>query len=441
MPRKFHLAQYTMLPVTHHSTATWKHPRNLQGGWRFNRPEVWQHAARVCERGKFDFFFSADTEGIYSEYQQSYKPAVRYAAQVPCYDVSTLMAWQAAVTTRLGFVFTASVAGMPPYLLARKLATWDHMSNGRAGVNIVTAFHLNAARNLGIADTDYFAHDQRYDRADEYMEVLYRLWDSWEPDAIVMDRARDMFADPDKVHAIDFHGRWFDVAGPLNIDRSPQGKPLIVQAGQSSRGRKFAARHAEAVFSVQYEIDGMKRYHDALKTEMLQLGRDPDTLKVFFGFQPFVGETEEIAQAKLTLHNSLLNPEAGLAMLSGALGYDLSSLDLDAPVDGLEVPGIQGLVDMYRRSSAQTRMTLADIATAHGRSVHVPQVVGTPARIADWMATTMETVGGDGFLLSPAYVPGSIEEFVELVVPELQRRQLVREEYIDGTLRDNLLAF
>lgn len=201
MPKKFHLAQYTMLPVTHHSMATWKHPRNLAGGWRFDRPDVWQYLAQVCERGKFDFFFSADTEGIYEEYQKSHEPAVRYTAQVPCYDVSTMMAWQAAVTTHIGFVFTVSVAGLPPYLMARKLAPWDHMSNGRAGVNIVTAFHLSAAKNLGLDPQAYhYSHDTRYDRAEEYLEVCYQLWDSWEKDAVVMDVANNVFADPTKVH-------------------------------------------------------------------------------------------------------------------------------------------------------------------------------------------------------------------------------------------------
>ena len=442
MQKKFHLAQYTMMPVTHHSMVTWKHPRNLKGGWRFDRPEVWQHLAQTCERGKFDFFFSADTEGIYSEYQQSYQPAVRYAAQVPCYDVSTMMAWQAAVTTKIGFVFTLSVAGLPPYLLARKLATWDHMSNGRAGVNIVTAFHLNAAKNLGIDPEEYrSSHDYRYDRADEYMEVCYRLWNSWEEDAIVMDVERGIFADPAKVHPINFEGKWFKVAGPLNVDRSPQGKPLIVQAGQSGRGQEFAARHAEAVFSIQWEIPGMKRYYDSLKRKMVKYGRNPDSLKVFFGVQPIVGETEQIAQAKAALHNGMVDVEAGFTILSGHLGYDLSVEDMKATVEGIKVPGIQGLIDMYSHSASGPLKSLKDIAKAHAQGVSVPQIVGTGEQIADWMAATMQAVGGDGFLLSPVYLPGSTDEFVELVVPELQRRGLIREEYIDGTLRDNLLAF
>ena len=442
MKKKFHLGLYTMLPVTHHSMVTWKHPRNLEGGWRFDRPEVWQHLAQVCERGKFDFVFSADTEGIYAEYQQSYKPAVRYAAQAPCYDTTVMMAWQAAATTQIGIVPTTSVAGIPPYLLARKMATYDHMTAGRAGVNIVTAFHSSASHNLGLDLEEYhLSHDYRYDRADEFMEVCYRLWDSWEEGAVVMDRERNMFADPDKVHAIDFEGEHFKVAGPLNIDRSPQGKPVIFQAGQSQRGQAFAARHADGVFAIQRDEAGMKRYYDSLKEKVVKAGRDPDAVKVMFGVQPIIGETEAIAAAKAEVHNSLIDAEAGLAILSGHLGYDLSQEDMDATLDGLKVPGVQGLVDMYETSTGSPVKNLRDIAKAHARGVSVPQIVGSGESVADWMEQMMDRVGGDGFLLSPAYVPGSVEEFVELVMPELWQRDLVREDYLAGTFRENLLAF
>lgn len=296
MPKKFHLAQYTMLPVTHHSMATWKHPRNLAGGWRFDRPDVWQYLAQVCERGKFDFFFSADTEGIYEEYHKSHEPAVRYAAQVPCYDVSAMMAWKPPSppisVLCLPYRWPDSPRISWPANSRPGITTWDHMSNGRAGVNILTAFHLSAAKNLGLDPQAYhYSHDTRYDRAAEYLEVCYQLWDSWEEDAVVMDVANNMFADPTKVHPTNFEGQWFSVAGPLNINCSPQGKPLIVQAGQSERGQEFAARHAEAVFSIQWEVAGMKRYYDSLKDKMLKQGRNPDSLKVFFGVQPIVGET------------------------------------------------------------------------------------------------------------------------------------------------------
>jgi FMN-dependent oxidoreductase (nitrilotriacetate monooxygenase family) len=441
MTKKFHLAQYTMLPVTHHSTATWKHPRTMKGGWEFDRPEVWQHVAQVCENAKLDFFFSADTEGVYSDYQNSWQPAVRYAAQVPCFDTGTIMCWLAAATRQIGIVQTVSTAAIPPYLVARRLATFDHLSRGRAGINIVTAFHKSATRNLSLADSYHLQHDNRYDRADEFMEVCYRLWDSWDTDAVVQNSEGDMFADPSKVHAIDFHGEYFQVAGPLNIHRSPQGRPLIVQAGQSKRGTEFAALHAEAVFSIQRDRQGMKSYYDRLKTEISRVGRNPEHCKVFFGVQVFVGETTEIAREKAALHNAMVSPEAGLTMLSGHLGHDLAIEDLDAVAAHLKVQGLQGLIDAYRDSGSEGDITLRQMARTHGISVSVPQVAGSATEVADWMADTIDAVGGDGFLLSPAYVPGSITEFCELVVPELQKRGRVRRGYCDGTLRDNLLAF
>jgi len=442
MTTKFHLAQYTMLPVTHHSTATWKHPRNMKGGWQFDRPDVWQHMAQVCENAKFDFFFSADTEGIYAEYQKDWAPSVRYAAQVPCFDTPTIMSWIAAATRQIGVVQTVSTAGIPPYIVARRMATFDHLSRGRAGINIVTAFHTSACENLSIDPNSYHhKHDLRYDRADEFMEVCYGLWNSWDEDAVVQDVERDMFADPAKVHAINHDGEFFKVAGPLNVHRSPQGKPLIVQAGQSPRGIAFAARHAEAVFTIQRDAQGAKGYHDRLKEAVIKEGRKPEECKVFYGVQIFVGENEQIAQNKAALHNALVSTEAGVTILSGHLGFDLSTVDLDAPASSIKVPGLQGLIDAYSASVDDSEATLGEMARHHGVGVSVPQVVGTAAQVADWMSDFIDAVGGDGFLLSPAYIPGSTEEFCELVIPELQRRGRVRDEYLDGTLRDNLLAF
>lgn len=437
--KKFHLALYTMLPVTHHSMATWKDPHNMTRGFKFDRPEVWQYVGQLAERGCFDFFFSADTEGVYSEYKQSYKYSVKYAAQVPCFDQVTLLSFVAAHTTNIGFVATSSINGQPPFITARKMATWDHMTYGRAGWNVVTAFHKRAAENLG--KHDQMDHDERYDMADEYMDVCYKLWDSWDADAVVQDVENDTFADPSKVHEIDHDGKYYKSRGPLNVHRSPQGKPLIVQAGQSSRGIAFAAKHAEAVFTIQPFVSGMKKYYDSLKSKMVELGRDPSECKVFFAFQPIVADTDEVAQKLADAHNSLLTVEAGMTILSGHLGYDLSKEDPNGSVENLKVPGIQGLIDIYKTPESKN-ITLAEIALLHARGVSGPQVVGSAKTIADWMEAAMEEVGGDGFLLSPIHLPSSLEAFVDLVVPELQRRGLMRTSYIPGaTLRENLMAF
>ncbi len=207
MARKFHLIQYHMLPVTHHSMVTWKHPRNMMGDrYRFDRPEIWQYVARLCEQAKFDAVFTADVEGIYAEWQNSYRGAVRYGAQVPCFEPTVIMTFMAAATKYIGIAVTLTTNSYPPYVAARKFATLDHLTYGRAAWNVVTAFHHAAFQNLGYDDIRI--RTERYDRADEYMEVCYRLWESWDEDAIVMDVERDMFADPSKVHEINFEGKW-----------------------------------------------------------------------------------------------------------------------------------------------------------------------------------------------------------------------------------------
>lgn len=449
MARPFHLVQYLMPPVQHHSMVTWKHPRNWGGGlYDWDGPEIWQQVARVCEAAKYDAIFLADTEGIYSEWQGSPAAAVRYAAQAPCFEPSTLISFMGAVTRQLGLAITLTTMSYPPYVAARKLATLDHLSRGRSAWNVVTSFHHAAFQNLGI--DEILDHDTRYDRADEYLEVCYALWDSWEPGAVVMDVARDMFADPTRVHEINFEGKWFRCRGPLNVHRCPQGRPVIVQAGASPRGISFAARHAEMIFSVQSDIASMRRYYDDVKGQVVNLGRDPDSCKIMFAAQVFVGETEGIAREKADLHNSMVSPEAGLVWLSSLAGADYSPLaaDLDAPASALADlarPGIQGSVPAPRASreapaGAGAGPSLRDVATRAALGAFL-QIVGSAQQVADQLAERMASVGGDGFFLSPAYVPGSTEEFATQVVPILQRAGLVRTEYTGRTLRENLLAF
>ena len=438
-----------MPPIQHHSMVTWKHPHNMLGGvYRWDRPEVWQEVGRLCEQAKYDAIFFADTEGIYSEWGESHEAAVRYGAQVPCFEPTVLMTYVAAVTRHLGLAFTLTTTSYPPYVAARKFATLDHLSYGRAAWNVVTGFHHAAFQNLGLPDI--VAHDERYDRADEYLEVCYQLWESWDEDAVVMDAGRDMFADPAKVHAIDFAGRWFKCRGPLNIHRSPQVRPVIVQAGSSERGRQFAARHAEMIFSIQQSVEEMKSYYEDVKGRMVACGRPPESCKIMFALQAFVGETEQIAREKADFHNSMATPEAGLVWMSGTAGYDFSTRiqSLDDPAEVLFDPqgqGIQGGRErqLKAKNAAPTGAagpSARDLGTRSARGAFT-QIVGTGEQVGDWMEAAMETVGGDGFFLSPAYVPGSIEEFAGLVVPILQKRGLVRTEYGAGTLRDNLLAF
>jgi long-chain alkane monooxygenase len=440
----FRLGLYTMIPVTHHSLATWKLPNNVTqdtSRYRFDRPAIWQHLGRVAERGRFDFIFAADVEGAFSEYGDSFRNAVRYATQIPCFDQTITMSFIGAATERIGIIPTLSINGTLPYVTARKIATLDHLSGGRAGWNVVTGYGKNVAANLGLEPWKAgLGHDQRYDLADEYIEICYRLWESWDVDAIVNDPSQDMFVEPDRVHEINFEGEYFSCKGPLNVHRVPQGRPVIAQAGQSRRGIEFAGAHAEVVFAIQPFREGMKNYHDRLKASAEQAGRDPGDVKIFFGFQPFVADTEEEAREKLDFHNSLVSREAGLTILSGHLAYDMGQLDPNGTVADLQVPGVQGLLDIYTRLTDGQKITVAQMGILHGRGVGCPQVAGTPAQIADWMESAIDDVGGDGFMLSPASIPSSVEEFVDKVVPVLQSRGLTRTDYPGTTFRDTLAA-
>jgi FMN-dependent oxidoreductase (nitrilotriacetate monooxygenase family) len=348
----------------------------------------------------------------------------------------------AAVTRNIGVIATQSIAGVAPYITARTFATLDHLTSGRAGWNVVTGHHKNAAENIGLADQ--IDHDDRYDIADEYVDVCLQLWESWDADAIVADPERDVYAEPSRVHAIDFSGKHFKSRGPLNVHRSPQGHPALAQAGSSARGIRTAARIADVLFSIQPFRDGMKRYRDRIRAVAVdEHGRDPDTIKVFHAFQPFVAETEEIAREKLEYHNSLVSPNAGLVVLSGHLGVDLSLEDPNRTFAGMEhVPGSRGVVDQYAKAEEGRDLTLSQIGQRVGQSVSTPQVYGTATQVADWLEETSNFIGGDGFIVSPAWLPGSLEDFADLVVPELQRRGLVRSDYrAKSTLRDNLNEF
>lgn len=436
---RIRLGLYSMPPASHHSVATWKLARNATRGLQFDRLGLWKQTAQLAEQARFDFVFAADTSGIYSEYGDSHEAAVRYALQVPCFDATILMAALGAVTDHIGVIATQSTIGTAPYVVARKFATIDHLTGGRSGWNVVSGTHKNAAQNLGLDQLP--EHDERYEQIDEFVEVTQKLWNSWDEDAVVLDIENDVFADPAKVHTIDHDGKYFRSRGPLNIHRSPQGGPALVQAGSSPRGRRSAARFAEAIFSIQPTRAGMKAYRDDLRRiAEEEFGRDPDSIKVLHSIQPFVGETEQIAKAKLDLHNALVSPAAGVALLSGHIGVDLSTRDPEALTATLsDAPGARGIATIYAAEPDQD-ISVGELGQYYGRNVLSPQVVGTGEQIADWIEETISEVGGDGFMISPATLPSSLEDFVDLVVPELQRRGLVRADYIPGSTLRTLLT-
>lgn len=433
MPKKMHLAQYVMHSPTYHSIAMWRHPRTDRSyDWR--RPALYQHIAQVCERGKLDMVFFADFNYIFDAYEGKPDMALRYAAQTPMHDPVPLLSWMAAATSQIGLATTMAVSHQHPYYVARLFATLDHLTCGRVGWNVVTYANRHET-SKGYDEVQ--EHDARYDRAEEFLEVCYKLWQSWEDDALQMDRDAGIFADPGKIHRIDHHGRFFRSRGPLHVTPSPQRQPVIIQAGASGRGRDFAARHAEVIFAIQPFIEGATAYYHDIKERMLQLGRQPDDCKILFGVQIFVAETEQAARDKQTLHNQLVPIEGAVAHLSGAMHTDFSRTPLDTILEPFQATRSQGVIDMYTRIAGH-RLTLRDMARRHGQSVGFPQIVGTPEQVADQLEAYYQQAGGDGFMLTMAYTPGALEEFVALVVPVLQKRGRLRTAYTGKTLRDIL---
>lgn len=432
--KKLHLAQFLVHGPSYHSLAMWRHPKTIAAGYDWRRPELYQHIAQVCERGLFDMVFFADLNYISDTYTGSLDPALRYAAQAPEHDPIPLLSWMAAATKSIGVSATFSASNQHPFYAARMWATIDHLTSGRAGWNVVTSLNHNQSANYG---TEHQSTERRYERAHEFMEVCQKLWESWDEDAVVADPEAPLFADPSKVRRIEHEGEFFRSRGPLNVVRSPQDGPAIFQAGTSPKGRAFACQYADGIFAIQPNWQAAKAYHDDIKAGVMDAGRDPDHCKMLYGMQPIIGRTEAEAREKQEEHNSLVPLEAGLTILSAHADFDLSKLPLDTPMADREEPELQRVKSRFRHNDG-TSMTLREAALRHGQSVSLPQFVGTPQSIADEMEAFIEHVGGDGFMLSAIYTPGAIEEFVDLVVPELQRRGLHRTAYKGRTLRDIL---
>jgi FMN-dependent oxidoreductase (nitrilotriacetate monooxygenase family) len=420
--KRIRLALFLSGSVTQHSLASWRHPLSSpqHGRSPWDRVDFWLDMARTAERGGFDMIFFSDSNGMNLGHADRHDDAVRYAAQAPRLDPLQILPAMAAVTSRIGLAATQSVLAVPPFVCARTWSTLDHLSGGRAGWNVVAGYLKSEGQNLGY--DDMLGHDERYAYAGEYIDVCNRLWESWDEDAIVCDSARGIFADPSKVRTIDFAGKWFRSRGPSQVHRSPQGRPLIIQAGQSPAGRSFGAQNADVIFAISRDATQMKRFRDDMQKRAREAGRDPDRIKILFGMQPIVGETEEIARQKAAFHHSLVPLEAGIFYLSGHLGIDLSGEDPDRPLTTIDVPGVQGILDAYADAGGEGEaLTLREAAQRHAGSVGFPQVVGSSEQVARWMLDMMEEAGGDGFMISPVHLPGSVDEFSQLVLPILER--------------------
>jgi FMN-dependent oxidoreductase (nitrilotriacetate monooxygenase family) len=432
--RQLHLGGFQIASHVTHSHAAWRHPAS---DLDFLHADYWHRVGRTLERGLFDFVFFADLLAVPTNYGDSESEALRRGTQASAtLDPALVTASIAAVTRHLGVAITKSTTYFHPFELARIFATLDHLSGGRAAWNIVTSLSRAEARNFGFEQG--LEHDLRYDRAQEFVEAAVALWESWEPGALVGDKASGLFADPDKVHRVDHDGRFYRTRGPLPTPRSPQGRPVLLQAGSSGRGKDFAARWADAIFEIDPTPEGRRAYYDDVKSRASNAGRDPDDVKIFPSFIPFVGETASIAREKQAFHNELADPISGLMTLSVHTDHDFSGYDLDAPLDHVDVPGSQGLFDVARRLSERDSLTLRDIGKLYAQGIMLPQFVGTASDIADQIEAGFTGDEADGYILSAAHSPGTFDDFVDQVVPELQRRKLFREEYTGRTLRENL---
>jgi FMN-dependent oxidoreductase (nitrilotriacetate monooxygenase family) len=411
---------------------------NISDEWMV--PDLFLELARSMDRACMDYMLLEDTSYVGEAYGNSRDIYLRHGMSVPRQDPSVVASLMIAATSRLGIVPTLATYAYPPYLAARLLGTLDQVSSGRAGWNMVTGSSDFVAMNFGRDRLP--EHDTRYDMADEYIEIVHRLWDSWEPDAMIADRENGILVDPTKVHAIDYEGEYYRCRGPLNSGPLPQGRAVIAQAGGSPRGRQFAARHADTVVAHVKGVDGMKAYRDDIRAKMVEYGRDPKNCKVLFLVAPILADTEEEAQQRAAqrVASAARHLDTRLAALAKITNIDFSQFDLDAPIGQLSTNGHQqSLLEFMRKAGNRTlRQAITDYS-ASGLSV---DLVGTPDSVAAKMGEVMEEVGGDGFLFSlPNVTRRSIAEITDGLVPALQQRGLTRRAYGHKQFRDNLLEF
>jgi FMN-dependent oxidoreductase (nitrilotriacetate monooxygenase family) len=421
--------------VGHTAAGLWRHPDSQ--AHRYRELAHWVETARILERGRFDALFIADALGPLDVYKGRVDEALRDGIQTPTDDPLLLVSALAAATEHLGFAVTVSSTYERPYQFARKLTTLDHLTDGRIGWNVVTSALDSAARNLGLERQ--VPHDERYAIAEEFMEVVYRLWEgSWEDDAVVRDVERGVFAEPSKVHPVDHRGTHFTVPGIALSEPSRQRTPVIYQAGTSPAGKAFAARHAEGVFLSTYAPEMARGLVDDVRARAAAEGRDPASLRFFSIATIVVAATRAEAEAKHAELRRWASVEGSLARYSALMHIDLSELDLDTPLEYAETDGIRGMVEVFTTMDPTRTWTPRAIAEFVGVGGGGPVIVGTPAEVADELERWIDVAGIDGFNIADPTPPAGVRDVVDLVVPELQRRGRVWEDYPDdgGTLRE-----
>ena len=435
MRKQILLNAFDMNCVGHIQHGLWRHPRDRSADYL--DIDYWMDLARTLERGLFDGIFLADILGVYDVYRGGPDTAIRESAQMPVNDPLLLVPAMAAVTKHLGFGVTCNLTYEPPYTFARRMSTLDHLTRGRIAWNIVTGYLESAARGMG--GERMIGHDDRYDLADDYMEVVYRLWEgSWEDDAVLRDRQNGVYADPAKLHRARYESLRYKVDALHLSEPSPQRTPVLYQAGASTRGRQFAAKHAECVFLAELTPTNLAATVADIRAQAGQRGRDPAEILMFQLATVVVGRTEKEARDKLEDYRRHASVEGALAHFSASLGIDLARYELDEPIHYVKTDANNSYMDALTKRSADVVWTRRRIIDSVVLGSRWQPIVGTPAQVVDALVALMDATDIDGFNLSRTVTPECVEDFVDLVVPEMQARGLYKTAYAPGPLREKL---
>jgi FMN-dependent oxidoreductase (nitrilotriacetate monooxygenase family) len=434
--KQMQIYAFDMNCIGHINHGMWTHPRDTS--LHYTDLEYWTDLARTAERGKLDGVFLADIVGVYDVYRGSSAPVIEAGAQIPVNDPIIPISAMAYVTKHLGFGISANTTYEPPFLLARRMSTLDHLTKGRIGWNIVTGYLDSAARSMGFDTLP--AHDERYDAAEEYLEIVYKLWEgSWDDDAVIRDRARGVFADSSKVRAVSHRGKYYRMDGIHLAEPSPQRTPLLFQAGASARGQDFAARHAECVFIAAPTPQAARPTVDALRRKAAQMNRGANALRVLGLVSIVVGRTEKEAQDKLEDYRRHASIAASLAHYSASTGVDFSRYALDEPIEQKSTNANQSALSAIT-TDALKPITLREITDQMVLGSRLKPIVGSADQVADSLATWVTEGDIDGFNLARTVAPESLRDFVDLVVPVLQERGLFKADYAEGSLRQKLFG-
>ncbi|WP_088344583.1 MULTISPECIES: LLM class flavin-dependent oxidoreductase [Rhodomicrobium] len=437
MSKEIRLNAFTMNTVGHMSPGLWTHPRDRSS--HYTDLKHWADLAKTLERGRFDAVFIADVIGIYDVYNGDPTSPIRHATQIPVGDPLLIVPAMALVTEHLSFGVTSSVSYEHPYPFARRFSTLDHLIKGRVAWNVVTSYLDSGARATG--QQALAGHDDRYDLAEDYLEVCYKLWEgSWEDGAVRRDKASGVFTDPSKVHNIRHKGPHFQVDGIHLSEPSPQRTPVIFQAGASTRGRQFAARHAEAIFVGAPSKHVLKNYVDALRAGAVEQGRRADDLVIYNMHTVIVAETDAEAQEKHAEYRKHISHEGALTLMSGWSGIDFGKYQLDEPLRYVKTNAGQSFVEAFSSSDPAREWTLREMAEWVAIGGRGPTSIGSPKTVADELEAWVNETGVDGFNLASVVMPETFEQVADLLVPELQRRGLFKKDYAEGTLRQKLFG-